>query len=144
METTYTHVVVGQGGEILAACNGEPSRFGLEGAVPLDAPAKFDPATYYIKAGELCAMPPKPSARALFDFGLGQWTEPPFTEEETALAWIELRRVRALLLSASDWTQAPDAPVDQDAWAAYRQALRDLPANTADPHNPIWPVPPEK
>jgi len=26
--------------------------------------------------------------------------------------------------------------------AAYRQALRDLPANTTDPANPVWPVKP--
>jgi len=32
--------------------------------------------------------------------------------------------------------------LDHAAWAAYRQALRDLPANTADPRNPVWPIPP--
>lgn len=57
-------------------------------------------------------------------------------------AWIELRNTRSGLLSESDWTQVPDAPVDQQAWAAYRQALRDLPANTEDPRNPQWPTPP--
>ena len=31
-------------------------------------------------------------------------------------------------LAATDWTQIADAPVDQAAWASYRQALRDLPA----------------
>jgi len=36
-------------------------------------------------------------------------------------------------LLASDWTQLPDAPVDRDAWATYRQQLRDLPAD------PNWP-----
>lgn len=36
-------------------------------------------------------------------------------------------------LLASDWTQLPDAPVDRQAWADYRQALRDLPAD------PNWP-----
>ena len=28
-------------------------------------------------------------------------------------------------------------------WATYRQALRDLPANTSDPANPTWPTKPE-
>lgn len=39
-----------------------------------------------------------------------------------------MRHQRNLLLAASDWSQLPDAPVDKTAWAAYRQALRDLPA----------------
>lgn len=31
----------------------------------------------------------------------------------------------------------------KQAWLDYRQVLRDLPANTTDPENPIWPTPPE-
>ena len=43
--------------------------------------------------------------------------------------WLDgCRFHRDRLLAASDWTQLPDAPVDRDAWAAYRQALRDFPA----------------
>jgi len=53
-----------------------------------------------------------------------------------------LRSERDALLVASDWTQASDVPVDTTAWAEYRQALRDLPANTIDPENPVWPTPP--
>jgi hypothetical protein len=30
-------------------------------------------------------------------------------------------------LTATDWTQLPDSPADADAYATYRQALRDLP-----------------
>jgi hypothetical protein len=56
---------------------------------------------------------------------------------------IELRSDRNLLLTSSDWTQVPDAPVDRSAWAAYRQQLRDLPENTTDPANPVWPTPPQ-
>lgn len=62
---------------------------------------------------------------------------------ETGAAWEKLRIIRQQLLVQCDWTQVPDAPVDQTAWATYRQALRDLPANTDDPRNPIWPTPPE-
>ncbi len=57
-------------------------------------------------------------------------------------AWRELRLSRRRLLSNSDWTQVPDAPVDSAAWAVYRQQLRDLPANTTDPRTVEWPVPP--
>lgn len=64
-------------------------------------------------------------------------------QEELDGAWGQLRVMRRQKLSACDWTQVPDAPVDQAAWATYRQQLRDLPSNTVDPFNPIWPTPPE-
>jgi len=49
---------------------------------------------------------------------------------------------RVQLLKASDWTQVPDAPTDKAAWAAYRQALRDI---TKQPTWPDvdWPKQPE-
>lgn len=52
---------------------------------------------------------------------------------------IDLRSKRDALLLKSDWTQVADAPVNAAAWATYRQQLRDLPANTADPANVVWP-----
>ena len=57
-------------------------------------------------------------------------------------AWEDLRKERNKLLVESDWTQVIDAAVDQLAWATYRQALRDLPENTADVFNPIYPTKP--
>ena len=57
-------------------------------------------------------------------------------------AWANLTMVRNAKLQGSDWTQVPDAPVDSAAWAVYRQQLRDLPANTTDPRDVTWPVPP--
>ena len=72
-----------------------------------------------------------------------------FTDQEKAdndfpdeVYWNRLRNERTELLEKSDWTQVADAPVDAAAWAAYRQALRDLPANTTDPRNPTWPTQP--
>jgi hypothetical protein len=38
----------------------------------------------------------------------------------------------------------PDAPWDRGPWEAYRQALRDLPANTTDPRAAVWPVAPSE
>lgn len=58
------------------------------------------------------------------------------------LPWETLRNQRNLLLAACDWTQLPDAPVDAVVWADYRQQLRDLPQNTIDPNNPVWPTEP--
>lgn len=63
-------------------------------------------------------------------------------EPESIDPWPDLRAKRDALLAESDWTQLPDAPVDAKAWAVYRQALRDLPENTTDPADPVWPVNP--
>lgn len=63
-------------------------------------------------------------------------------ERREAAAWSALRAERTARLSACDWTQVADVPVDQATWATYRQALRDLPAKTTDPFNPAWPTPP--
>jgi hypothetical protein len=53
-----------------------------------------------------------------------------------------LRTERNNRLAASDWTQLADAPVDREAWAGYRQALRDLPGATINPAAPVWPEKP--
>jgi hypothetical protein len=53
------------------------------------------------------------------------------------------RSKRDVLLSASDWTQVADAPVDQAAWATYRQSLRDIPQQAGFPSNIMWPSKPE-
>ena len=45
-------------------------------------------------------------------------------------------------LAACDWTQVNDAPVDQEAWATYRQALRDVPSQEGFPLSIEWPEPP--
>lgn len=51
-----------------------------------------------------------------------------------------LRNERNRRLLACDWTQLPDVPeAIRDAWLDYRQALRDLPDQVADPANPDWP-----
>jgi len=55
------------------------------------------------------------------------------------------RGLRDQLLQKSDWTQSNDSPLTdakKTEWATYRQALRDLPANTNDPSNPVWPIQP--
>jgi len=65
-------------------------------------------------------------------------------EVVTAQLRTVVRNERDRRLAACDWTQLPDAKVDQAAWATYRQALRDMPNNTKDPANPAWPVEPRK
>lgn len=62
---------------------------------------------------------------------------------QRAHALRNLRQERNARLTASDWTQLEDVPPSSKAaWRAYRQALRDLPAATPDPANPVWPTPP--
>jgi hypothetical protein len=53
-----------------------------------------------------------------------------------------IRGKRNMLLAQSDWTQVADAPVDKATWAAYRQALRDVPAQAGFPHDVTWPEQP--
>ena len=58
--------------------------------------------------------------------------------------WLVLRMkiARDRLLSASDWTQTNDAPVDQSAWATYRQQLRDFPSTWEPSETVEFPDPP--
>ena len=50
-----------------------------------------------------------------------------------------IREERNSLLEDSDWTQNSDAPINKEAWAAYRQALRDIPKQENFPFRIIWP-----
>lgn len=97
---------------------------------------------HYIKNGVAKEYPPRPDKYHEFDFAAEQWVDPRSQEQINAQLMDDLRVERDKLLQQSDWTQVPDAPVDQAAWAAYRQALRDLPENTTDPANPVWPSKP--
>ncbi len=63
----------------------------------------------------------------------------------TSYQWEILRNQRDDKLLFCDWTQGNDTPLGSSKkteWATYRQALRDLPANTSDPKNPTWPSEP--
>ena len=53
-----------------------------------------------------------------------------------------IRTQRGEKLRDSDWTQVSDAPVDQAAWATYRQALRDISTQEGFPWTINWPEQP--
>ena len=61
-----------------------------------------------------------------------------------------LRQRRDQLLAETDWVTLKAIDLSNDGlgiqlpqvWMDYRQALRDLPANTVDPANPVWPTKP--
>jgi len=65
--------------------------------------------------------------------------------------WHNLRTRRDQLLAETDWVTLKAIDLSNDGlgiqlpqvWMDYRQALRDLPANTVDPANPVWPVKPQ-
>ena len=50
-----------------------------------------------------------------------------------------MREQRGEKLKDSDWTQVADAPVDKAVWATYRQALRDVTAQSGFPWTIVWP-----
>jgi hypothetical protein len=64
-------------------------------------------------------------------------------EEVPTEWWSERMRIqRDRLLAESDWTQLPDSSADKQAWADYRQALRDLPATWTPGPTVVFPPPP--
>ena len=83
----------------------------------------------------------------------GETTVVPFTAEEIAereayardVLPVEqmaaLRAKRNQLLAETDYLALSDVTLSTEM-AEYRQALRDLPANTSDLANPTWPVKP--
>lgn len=60
----------------------------------------------------------------------------------------KIRSDRNSLLTQSDWTQLPDAPLtdtQKAEWATYRQALRDVPINNSNVtslEEVVWPTEP--
>lgn len=58
-----------------------------------------------------------------------EW-DPKLVAVATYKAWTALRAERDAKLKNTD--QSVDMRI-------YRQALRDLPSNTIDPYNPVWP-----
>ena len=68
--------------------------------------------------------------------------EASFQKLVDAQPWKELRQERNRRLAEVDWIFSEDYAIDDASyqqWLAYRKALRDLPAVTEDPSNPVWP-----
>lgn len=98
----------------------------------------YSDSDYYVNNGVAVAMPPKPSEYHVFDYSTKQWIDPRTPETE----WPLVRAKRDRLLLESDWTQLPDVPLaTKEAWAEYRQQLRDVTLQQ-DPFNIVWPTRP--
>ncbi|HIF6022973.1 TPA: tail fiber assembly protein [Vibrio parahaemolyticus] len=66
-------------------------------------------------------------------------------EVVTNAKWEHVRVKRDQLMRDTDWTQVPDSQLTEDKkteFAAYRQALRDIPQTYSDPDAVIWPEKP--
>lgn len=50
-----------------------------------------------------------------------------------------VRATRDAKLAECDWTQVADAPINKAEWATYRQALRDITAQSGFPWTITWP-----
>ena len=64
-----------------------------------------------------------------------------YQADMTASKWESLRTKRNRLLAETDYHAMTDTTLT-DSMKSYRQALRDLPANTANPDSPSWPSKP--
>lgn len=113
--------------------------YGVFPVTPTERP-QFDPRTERLEEG----------APVLID---GLWTQAwdivALTDDEIferdEAQGDQIRAERTRRLSDSDWTQVDDAPlsnVQKAAWAAYRQALRDIPQQAGFPWNVVWPETP--
>jgi len=71
------------------------------------------PATPYIEDNQVFTVAVEPLSEEMIQAK---------TDSQAA----QVRKQRDDLLAVCDWTQLSDAPVDKQAWAAYRQALRDI------------------
>lgn len=69
--------------------------------------------------------------------------KPKAVDVVVTFSWDDIRAQRNTLLAGSDWSQLPDAPVDKEAWATYRRALRDITETFATPDAVVWPTKPE-
>lgn len=90
----------------------------------------------FTDAWGLVGMAGKPTEFHHLDFVSGEWIA------DVNAAWEFVREKRSSKLQKCDWTQLPDVPIaTKDAWAVYRQALRDI-TEQPDPFNIVWPTPP--
>lgn len=76
-----------------------------------------------------------PYESALTEWDTANTSVPTLSDEEI------LRATRDAKLAESDWMGLSDTTMPE-AWKTYRQALRDLPANTTDFANPTYPTEP--
>jgi hypothetical protein len=95
----------------------------------------------HLQTEKLTSVEPYIENGVVFDVIVEAKTQDELGAEKTQKA-NEVRYKRNMLLTQSDWTQLADAPVDNLAWAVYRQSLRDITLQAGFPFTVDFPVAP--
>jgi hypothetical protein len=95
----------------------------------------------HLQTEKLTSVEPYIENGVVFDVIVEAKTQDELDAEKTQKA-NEVRYKRNMLLTQSDWTQLADAPVDNLAWAVYRQSLRDITLQAGFPFTVDFPVAP--
>lgn len=101
------------------------------------APVEFYPSGYFVATGN--EIPPYDHETPVFSAEL-KAHEPTKAAHEFDLASANVRSTRDKLLSDCDWTQVEDSLVDKQAWATYRQSLRDITSQSGFPFDITYPT----
>ena len=97
----------------------------------------YKSSEYFLDDGTPTPKPPKPSESHFWNDADNSW------QLDLEALSAAVRRERDRRLAESDWTQLPDVPQPtKDSWAAYRQALRNVPQQAGFPQSIDWPTPP--
>jgi hypothetical protein len=111
---------------------------------------QMQPGEYIMPANTTDEWPPKPKAGHVVKWNGSTWEQAKIQEpeveeiDEAAEAHAAAVKRRNKLLGGCDWTQLADSPLskaERQAWADYRQALRDLPTAPGFPEVE-WPTAP--
>jgi hypothetical protein len=130
------------GAEVYAAFQGTEANLAgatLEQVVTQEHP-QYDSKTQRVS---LLNTPVLESGQWLLKWTIGPKTAEELAQQDAAQA-AAIRSERNTKLGATDWTQGKDIPDNvSSTWAAYRQALRDVPAQAGFPWEVTWPTQPE-
>ena len=109
-----------------------------EGFPLLDIPVGISSQSHYYQDGKFIMFPKCPGQFHDWNWESKQW------ELNLTKMGNVVRQQRNALLTACDWTQLPDVPVEtKTGWAEYRQLLRDITEQSGFPESVIWPNKPE-
>lgn len=149
--TGYLHI----GATVIARVSGTPESLNRMAALN-DASLILDaeedgaeaelPDNLFVRDGLVKIKPARPSLDHAWDGSAAAWVDTLTPEVAWQRAAAATRQERDQRLRDSDWTQLLDVPAESGvraAWAAYRQALRDITQQAEFPLNIVWPERPE-
>jgi hypothetical protein len=107
----------------------------------------LEPGVFLLPAYSTAIAPPAQQAGFIRTWNGTAWTQVPIPSIPEPEPYVpteaDVRAQRNGLLAVSDYTQLTDVPIaNRAAWATYRQALRDIPAQGGFPESVTWPTPP--